>query len=90
MHLVVQSFQSLEHAVLNHFALLEECFIELVNCLSEFSRNGAGQQSSKALGLLRVCARQLRSSQSIVDNYVQSHGQSLHQQDMKANAVYGI
>jgi brefeldin A-inhibited guanine nucleotide-exchange protein len=39
-HLVVQSFQSLEHAVNNHFGLLNESFIELVNCLSKFARNG--------------------------------------------------
>lgn len=38
-HLAVQSFQSLEYAVINHFALLEESFPELVNCLSKFSKN---------------------------------------------------
>lgn len=57
-HLVVQSFQSLEHAVINHFGLLNESFIELVNCLSKFARNGL--QSSKALSLLTVCASRLR------------------------------
>ena len=42
-HLVVQSFKSLEHAVCNHFELLEEVFIELVNCLGKFSQNGDPQ-----------------------------------------------
>jgi len=42
-HLVVQSFQSLEHAVLNHFPLLEESFLELVECLSKFSQSTSAQ-----------------------------------------------
>lgn len=39
-NLIEQSFQSIEFAVHYHFDLLEESFIELVNCLNKFSRCG--------------------------------------------------
>lgn len=38
-HLVVQSFQSLEHAVKTHFDILKDNFTELVNCIAKFSLN---------------------------------------------------
>lgn len=44
--MVLQSFQSLDHAVKNHFKILENYFIELVNCLAKFAANP--QFSSKA------------------------------------------
>lgn len=69
-HLVVQSFKSLEHAVCNHFELLEEVFIELVNCLSKFSQNGDPQQTAKAVDLLILCARRLREKPEIVESYM--------------------
>ena len=68
---------------MQHFPLLEESFVELVNCLSKFSRNGSGAWPAKALGLLRVCARQLRERPAVVDSYVSSQGQALHQRDLE-------
>lgn len=59
-HLVDQSFRSIDHAVLNHFNLVEESFIELVNCLSKFARNGSSEQTTKVLQLLQICANRLR------------------------------
>lgn len=83
-HLVVQSFQSLEHAVTNHFPLLEESFLELVTCLSKFAMNSSGQLQTKALNLLVVCARELRDRPTVIDGFVLSHGREFHLQDLES------
>lgn len=38
-HLVVQSFETLKKAVKLNFQLLEENFVELVNCLNKYTKN---------------------------------------------------
>jgi len=90
-HLAAQSFQALDYAVTNHFGLLEESLPELVNCLSKFSMNP--QQSTKALSLLKVCARRLSTSQ-IVEDYVEGQGRAVHQRDVehmsRGAPAYGI
>ena len=57
---------------MHHFPLLEESFVELVNCLSRFSRNASGAWAGKALALLRHCARQLEERPAVVDSHVTS------------------
>jgi hypothetical protein len=37
--LVKQSFDALKHSMNTNFPLLEENFIELINCISKFSKN---------------------------------------------------
>jgi hypothetical protein len=48
-HLVNQSFQALKLAIINHFPLLEENFVELVNCLSKYSKNSFQKYSVEAI-----------------------------------------
>jgi brefeldin A-inhibited guanine nucleotide-exchange protein len=38
-HLVVQSFDALSAAVSKHFELVEQGFVELINCLNKYTRN---------------------------------------------------
>jgi hypothetical protein len=76
-HLVDQSFRSIEHAIQNHFNLLEENFVELVNCLSKFARNGSTEQTAKVLVLLQGCAKYLRDKPEIINNLITAQGQSL-------------
>ena len=45
----------------NHLDFGEENFIELVNCLAKFSKNGSASQTSKVLNLISKCADKLRS-----------------------------
>jgi len=59
----------LEHAVINYFELLEENFIELVNCLAKFSKNGSASQTSKVLNLISKCADKLRTQTSIFEYF---------------------
>lgn len=94
-HLVDQSFRSIEHAVLNHFGLVEESFIELVNCLSKFARNGSSDQTAKVLQLLQICANRLRDQPTIFEDFVQTQGSSLHARELESKqrlspAAYGI
>ena len=37
--LVLSSFEALKFAIKNNFALLEDNFVELVNCINKFSKN---------------------------------------------------
>ena len=38
-HLVVQSFQTLKHAVKQNFSLIEDNYVELINCLNKYTKN---------------------------------------------------
>lgn len=38
-HLVVQSFETLKKAVRLNFGMLEDNFVELVNCLNKYTKN---------------------------------------------------
>lgn len=93
-HLVVQSFKSLEHAVCNYSDLLEEVFIELVNCLGKFSQSGDPQQTAKAIDLLILCAKRLREKDEIVESYTTAQGQVIHTKFLESKArmkpIYGI
>jgi hypothetical protein len=55
--------------VINYFELLEENFIELVNCLAKFSKNGSASQTSKVLNLISKCADKLRTQTSIFEYF---------------------
>lgn len=93
--MVDQSFRSIEHAVLNHFGLVEESFIELVNCLSKFARNGSAEQTAKVLQLLQICANRLRDQPTILEDFVQTQGSALHARELESKqrlspAAYGI
>ena len=49
-HLVVQSFDALSKAVKGHFELVEQGFVELINCLNKYTRNTQfSNQSLKAI-----------------------------------------
>ena len=94
-HLVDQSFRSIEVAVLNHFGLVEESFIELVNCLSKFARNGSAEQTAKVLQLLQICANRLRDQPTILEDFIQTQGSVLHARELEskqrlAPSAYGI
>ena len=55
--LVQQSFLALKIAVTENFNLLEQNFVELVNCFNKYSMNSQfAQQSQEAQKLLLVCA----------------------------------
>ena len=55
--LVQQSFYALKIAVTEKFGLLENNFVELVNCLNKYSMNSMfPQQSQEAQRLLLACA----------------------------------
>ena len=66
--LVIQSFESLKRAVRQSFGVLEDNFVELVNCLNKFTKNNFLKQSSEALDLIDECAGHLAHRKEIVSN----------------------
>ena len=58
-HLVVQSFETLKKAVKLNFQLLEDNFVELVNCLNKYTKNNFLRQAVEALDLIEECAGHL-------------------------------
>lgn len=93
-HLGLQSFQSLEYAINNHFHIMEECFLNLVDCLGSFARHGDVDLQTKALNLLVTCAKELATRDQLVQSYIFDHGADLHAKDLenlKENPpMYGI
>lgn len=80
-HLVIQSFQSLDYGVKNHFSILSDNFIELVNCIAKFSLSPA--HTSQAQELLMICARKLSEDAEIINSHIQNHGHMLYMKDME-------
>jgi hypothetical protein len=58
-HLVVQSFDTLKISIKEAFPMLEDNFVELVNCLNKYTKNNFSRQASEALDLIQECARHL-------------------------------
>lgn len=55
-HLVIQSFETLRKAVKSNFSVLEDNFVELINCLNKYTKNNYTKQSLEALDLIEECA----------------------------------
>lgn len=73
-HLGIQSFQSLEYAITNFFHILEESFLELVDCLGAFARSSDIELRGKALSLVVTCAKELSSREVMFQSFIADHG----------------
>lgn len=58
-HLVVSSFETLKYAVKQNFGLIEDNFVELINCLNKYTKNNFIKQALEALELIDECAKHL-------------------------------
>lgn len=77
--LVKQSFQALKVAVTDKFGLLEQNFVELVNCLNKYSMNSMfAEQSQEAQKLLLLCAKQLKGNDHLIDFFLTKQGNYFH------------
>jgi regulator of sigma D len=73
-HLVVQSFETLKKAVRQNFSVLEDNFVELVNCLNKYTKNNFTKQSLESLDLIDNCAQHLHKRKELVNNFIKLHG----------------
>ena len=78
---MVQSFETLKKAIRLNFGLLEENFVELINCLNKYTKNNYLKQSFEALDLIDECAGHLAQRKDIVNNFVKISGASFYQRD---------
>ena len=71
------------------FSLLDENFVELVNCLNKYSMNSLfSQQSTEAQELLLFCAQKLSGNEELVNTFIKQHGQYFVVRDMESMAQY--
>jgi hypothetical protein len=75
---VVQSFETLKKAVKQNFSLLEDNFVELINCLNKYTKNNFTRQAVEAVDLLEECANHLASRREIVNGFIKSSGLSFY------------
>ena len=80
-HLVVQSFETLKQAVRQNFTLIEDNFVELINCLNKYTKNIFLKQSSEALDLIDECARHLSQRKDLVNSFIKLNGLAFYQRD---------
>lgn len=80
-HLVVQSFETLKQAIRKNFGLIEENFVELINCLNKYTKNNFIKQAQEALDLIDECAKQLSKRKDLVQNFVKLQGAMFFQKD---------
>jgi hypothetical protein len=73
-HLVVQSFETLKMAIKQTFPLLEDNFVELINCLNKYTKNNFLKQSLEALDLIEECSVQLAYKRDIIQNFIKING----------------
>ena len=81
--MVVQSFQSLEFAVQNFFPILEENFLDLVDCLGKFSMSSSPQIQQKAINLIVFCGNQIQQQPDMLSNFEYSNGREFHIKDIE-------
>lgn len=87
--LVKQSFMALKAAVTEKFGLLEQNFVELVNCLNKYSMNSMfAVQSQEAQQLLLLCAKQLKGNGHLIDFFLTKQGSYFHQRDLENMSHY--
>ena len=63
---MIQSFETLKQAVRKNFGLIEENFVELVNCLNKYTKNNYIKQAQEALELIDECAKHLATRKDLV------------------------
>ena len=54
--------------------MLEDNFVELINCLNKYTKNNFTRQSLEALDLIEECAQQLASRKELINAFVKMHG----------------
>ena len=75
--------------VKDKFSLLENNFVELVNCFNKYSMNNMfPTQSCEAQRLLLVCAQHLKGNDSMIANFVQKQGNYFYQRDLENMSHY--
>lgn len=57
-----------------NFGMLEDYFVELINCLNKYTKNNYLKQSSEALDLIDECAKNLSSRKELVNNFIKLNG----------------
>jgi hypothetical protein len=70
----VQSFETLKKAVRSTFSVLEDNFVELINCLNKYTKNNYNRQSLESLDLIDECAQHLSQRKELINNFIKLHG----------------
>ncbi len=87
--LVQQSFFALKIAITEKLSLLENNFVELVNCLNKYSMNSMfPSQSSEAQRLLLTCAEHLKGNEQLINFFVTKQGDYFYQRDLENMSHY--
>lgn len=87
--LVQQSFYALKIAITEKLSLLENNFVELVNCLNKYSMNSMfPSQSSEAQRLLLTCAEHLKGNEQLINFFVTKQGDYFYQRDLENMSHY--
>ena len=63
------------------FPLLEDNFVELINCLNKYTKNNFQKQSMEALELIDECAFHLGCKKDIINNFIKMQGMIFYQRD---------
>ena len=67
-----------------NFGMLEDYFVELINCLNKYTKNNYLKQSSEALDLIDECAKNLSSRKELVNNFIKLNGMTFYQRDRES------
>jgi hypothetical protein len=71
-----------------NFNLLEDNFVELVNCLNKYTKNNFLRQAIEALDLIEECAGHLAQRREIVTGFIKSSGMAFYQRDRESMARF--
>ena len=61
--------------------MLEDNFVELINCLNKYTKNNFLKESSEALDLIQECAMHLGTNRDIIANFIKMNGLNFYQRD---------
>lgn len=56
------------------FSVLEDNFVELINCLNKYTKNNYNRQALESLDLIDECAHHLSSRKELINNFIKLNG----------------